>query len=98
MIQESAGRILRHGNEIATADSVGTGASIVAAINSGIGIFESLGWDQLLIASDRLRPEQRQAVDFVLHSRDRTVSISGAAGAGKTATLQELRWGLIDAG
>jgi len=37
-------------------------------------------------------------VEFVLQSRDRAVSISGAAGTGKTATLSELRRGLMEAG
>jgi ATP-dependent exoDNAse (exonuclease V) alpha subunit len=97
-IQESAGRILRNGNEIATAESLERERSMIAAVNSGIGLFECLGGEQALMASDCLRPEQRQAVDFVLQSRDRAVSISGAAGTGKTATLQELRRGLVDAG
>jgi conjugative relaxase-like TrwC/TraI family protein len=97
-IQESSGRILRNGTEIATAESLDRERSMVFAINRGIGVFEPLRKEQRVIASDRLRPEQRQAVDFVLHSRDRAVSISGAAGTGKTATLQELRRELIDAG
>ena len=37
-------------------------------------------------------------MEFVLQSRDRAVSISGAAGTGKTATLSELRRGLMEAG
>ena len=49
------------------------------------------------IASDRLRPEQKRVVEFVLDSRDHVVAISGAAGTGKTATLQELRRGLLEA-
>jgi ATP-dependent exoDNAse (exonuclease V) alpha subunit len=48
--------------------------------------------------SDGLRPEQKHAVEFVLQSRDRAVSISGAAGTGKTATLRELRRGLMEGG
>ena len=45
-----------------------------------------------------MRPEQKHAVEFVLQSRDRVVSISGAAGTGKTATLRELLRGLKEAG
>jgi DNA helicase IV len=37
-------------------------------------------------------------VEFVLRSRDRAVSISGAAGTGKTAALRELLRGLKEAG
>src|ERR1035441_8057511 len=70
---------------------------MVACINRGVGAFERLGTGAFL-ASDRLRPEQNSAIDFVLNCRDRAVSICGAAGAGKTATLQELRRGLEEAG
>jgi ATP-dependent exoDNAse (exonuclease V) alpha subunit len=45
-----------------------------------------------------LNPEQKQVVEFVLNSRDKAVNISGAAGTGKTATLQELHRGLVEAG
>jgi ATP-dependent exoDNAse (exonuclease V) alpha subunit len=45
-----------------------------------------------------LRPEQKQAVEFILSSRDRAVNMRGAAGIGKTATLKELRRGLAEAG
>ena len=96
-IQESSGRILRNGTEIATAESLDRERSMVSAINRGVGIFEPLGGEQRFVVSDRLRPEQKHAVDFVLQSRDRAVSIRGAAGTGKTATLQELQRGLIDA-
>ena len=54
--------------------------------------------DGPLAVSDRLRAEQRHAVEFALPSRDRAVSISGAAGTGKTATLRELLRGLMEAG
>jgi ATP-dependent exoDNAse (exonuclease V) alpha subunit len=70
---------------------------MIAAINRGLGVFEPLGGGPLTV-SDRLRAEQKHAVEFVLQSRDRAVSISGAAGTGKTATLQELRRGLLEAG
>jgi ATP-dependent exoDNAse (exonuclease V) alpha subunit len=48
--------------------------------------------------SDQLRPEQQKAVQFVLGSRDQAVSIRGAAGTGKTATLQELHRALNESG
>jgi len=96
--QESAGTVLRSGREIATIASLERERNMIAAIDCGQGAFERLGGDQQFAISDLLRPEQRQAVEFVLDSRDRAVSISGAAGTGKTATLRELRRGLLAAG
>jgi ATP-dependent exoDNAse (exonuclease V) alpha subunit len=71
---------------------------MIAAVNRGLGEFEPLGGTNPFVVSDRLRPEQKHAVEFVFQSRDRAVSISGAAGTGKTATLSELRRGLMEAG
>ena len=42
------------------------------------------------LASESLRPEQNEAVRFVLGSGDRVVSISGAAGTGKTESVKAL--------
>ncbi|HMD71044.1 MAG TPA: MobF family relaxase [Bryobacteraceae bacterium] len=96
--QESAGSVLRSGREIATSASLERERKMIAAIDRGQGAFEALGGGRPFTASDQLRPEQRQAVEFVLGSRDCAVSISGAAGTGKTATLRELRRGLMEAG
>jgi conjugative relaxase-like TrwC/TraI family protein len=96
-VQESMGGVLRSGGEIATIESLEREHSMIASINRGIGSFAPLGTGQFVI-SDRLRPEQKNAVEFILGSRDRAVSISGAAGTGKTAALQELRRGLTEAG
>lgn len=97
-LRESTGRILRSGLDVATADTLQRERNMIAAINRGIGLLEPLGDAEAFVASDKLRPEQKRAVEFVLHSRDRAVSISGAAGTGKTATLQELKRGLLEAG
>jgi conjugative relaxase-like TrwC/TraI family protein len=97
-LEESSGRMLRSGSEIATRDSLDRERQMIAAVNRGIGQFEPLGGHRQFLASDRLRPEQKQAVEFVLASRDRAVNIRGAAGTGKTATLQELNRGLTEAG
>jgi conjugative relaxase-like TrwC/TraI family protein len=96
--QEMAGQLLREGGEVATQESLNREREMIAFVNRGIGAFAPFGAGQEFIASDRLRPEQKRAVEFVLSSRDRAVAISGAAGTGKTATLQELRRGLIEAG
>jgi conjugative relaxase-like TrwC/TraI family protein len=97
-LQESSGRLLRHGNEIATSTSLEREREMVDAVNRGIGRFEPLGGRERFLVSDRLNPEQKHAVQFVLESRDRAVNISGAAGTGKTATLQEINRGLGEAG
>jgi conjugative relaxase-like TrwC/TraI family protein len=96
-LQESSGKVLRSGREVATAASLERERNMIAAINRGLGECDPLGGGRLTV-SDRLRPEQKHAVEFVLQSRDRAVSISGAAGTGKTATLSELRRGLMEAG
>ncbi|HYU53023.1 MAG TPA: MobF family relaxase, partial [Gemmatimonadaceae bacterium] len=96
--QESSGAILRNGNEIATAASLQREREMVDCVNRGIGGFERLGGDNQFVVSDRLRPEQKAVVEVVLNSRDRAVNIGGAAGTGKTATLQELRRGLVESG
>jgi conjugative relaxase-like TrwC/TraI family protein len=96
--QESAGQLLRHGQEVATNESLRREREMIAAVNRELGAFDPLGRSCEFIASDTLRPEQKEAVEFVLGSRDRAVAISGAAGTGKTATLKELRRGLVEGG
>jgi len=96
-IEEASGLLLRDGHEIATAESLRREREMINRVNRGIGRCDRLGRVEKFIASDRLRPEQKRVVEFVLDSRDRVVAISGAAGTGKTATLQELRRGLLEA-
>jgi conjugative relaxase-like TrwC/TraI family protein len=97
-VQESAGRVLRSGRDIATKTSLEREQEMIATVNRGLGGFEPLVCAHTFVISDRLRPEQKDAVEFVLRSCDLAVSISGAAGTGKTATLKELRRGLMEAG
>jgi conjugative relaxase-like TrwC/TraI family protein len=97
-LEASSGSILRVGHQIATRESLDREHQMIAAIDRGIGAFERLGGVRAFVASDRLRPEQQHAVHQVLASRDGAVSLSGAAGTGKTATLQELHRGLAEAG
>jgi len=97
-LQESAGTVLRSGKEIATAASLERERTMIAAIDRGQGAFSPMGGARSFVPSEQLRPEQKHAVGFILESRDRAVSIRGAAGTGKTATLQELRRGLMEAG
>jgi conjugative relaxase-like TrwC/TraI family protein len=96
-MEESSGLVLRDGHEIATAESLQRERDMIDRVNRGFGNCDRLGRGEKFIASDRLRPEQKRVVEFALDSRDRVIAISGAAGTGKTATLQELRRGLLEA-
>jgi ATP-dependent exoDNAse (exonuclease V) alpha subunit len=57
-----------------------------------------LGGEREFQPSERLRDEQRRAVHEILASRDLAINLCGAAGTGKTATLQEIERGLREAG
>jgi conjugative relaxase-like TrwC/TraI family protein len=96
--QETCGEILRNGNDIATTKSLERERAMIESVNRSIGAFEPLAGANGFTPSDRLSPEQKHVVDFVLRSRDGVVNISGAAGTGKTATLQELQRGLSESG
>ncbi len=97
-LEEASGAILRSGSELATRASLDRERAMVSVINRGVGGFDRLGGSEAFLASDRLRPEQKHAVEFVLDSLDRAVNLRGAAGTGKTATLQELKRGLEEGG
>lgn len=96
-LQETSGDIVRSGAEIATTASLKREREVIHCINDGIGGFEPLG-NSAFMVSDRLNPEQKHVVEFVLASRDGAINITGAAGTGKTATLKELNRGLQEAG
>jgi ATP-dependent exoDNAse (exonuclease V) alpha subunit len=91
----ATGSLLSGRGELATKESLARERRMVATIDQGIGQYPSLGRPSFA-ASDRLRPEQKEAVRFVLASRDLAVNLRGAAGSGKTATLQELQRGLAE--
>jgi conjugative relaxase-like TrwC/TraI family protein len=96
-LQESVGTVLRAGREVATRESLDREQEMVERLNRGLGRFERLGQSDFVV-SDRLRPEQKNVIHFLLDSRDLAVNPRGAAGTGKTATLQELHRGLREAG
>jgi conjugative relaxase-like TrwC/TraI family protein len=95
-LQQTTGDILRAGAEIATRASLDRERQMIAAVSNDLGQLGPLSAQQF-VASDRLRPEQKHAVEFVLRSRDRAVNLRGAAGTGKTAALQEIHRGLEEA-
>jgi ATP-dependent exoDNAse (exonuclease V) alpha subunit len=63
-----------------------------------MGRGERLGGSLSFEPSDHLRAEQRRAVEGILDSCDFAINLRGAAGTGKTATLEEIDRGLRDAG
>jgi len=65
-VQVSAGRVLRSGREIATETSLEREQKMIATVNRGLGGFEPLVGAHTFVISDRLRPEQKHAVEFVL--------------------------------
>ena len=96
--QESAGQLLRHGDEVATSRELTARARHDRGCESGPRLFRSAGQRTEVRCGGHSPPRAEEAVEFVLDSRDRAVAVSGAAGAGKTATLKELRRGLAEAG
>ena len=93
----ASGEMLRARGEVATRESLQREKRMVATINAGIGRHEALSRGLAFVAAESLRPEQKTAVLAVLGSRDLAVNLNGAAGTGKTATLQELQRGLKEA-
>jgi conjugative relaxase-like TrwC/TraI family protein len=94
----ATGSLLKVGSEMATRESVERERAMLAIVQKGLGQYARLGGTQEFVVSDRLRPEQKQAVQTILDSHDLAVNLRGAAGTGKTATLQELQRGLEEGG
>jgi conjugative relaxase-like TrwC/TraI family protein len=93
----ASGAMLTARGEVATQASLQRERRMVSTIDAGMGKYEALGRGREFVASDRLRPEQKTAVLAVLASRDLAFNMNGAAGTGKTATLQEVHRGLNEA-
>jgi conjugative relaxase-like TrwC/TraI family protein len=94
----ATGSLLKVGSEMATRESVERERAMLAIVQKGLGQYARLGGTREFVVSDRLRPEQKQAVQTILDSHDLAVNLRGAAGTGKTATLQELQRGLEEGG
>ena len=70
--------------------------SRIATINRSNGKFERLGGEGRTFTSAlpaEYQP-QKDAVEFILNSRDLAVCLKGVAGSGKTDTLREIARGL----
>jgi conjugative relaxase-like TrwC/TraI family protein len=92
------GKLLLVGGSIATQTSLEREHNIVAAIDRGIDRYQALGGEAPIEPNGSLRAGQRHAVETILASPDFAINLRGAAGPGKTATLQEIDRGLQVAG
>ncbi len=98
-MREAAETVIRSGHNIATRESLERERKMVERVNRGMGAYEKLGGpDNHFQASYDCTPEQREAVAFILNSRDLAVNLRGPAGTGKTHTLKQIKYGLHTVG
>jgi ATP-dependent exoDNAse (exonuclease V) alpha subunit len=71
---------------------------LVAIVNHGIDRHDRLRGEHDFRPSQHLRDEQQRAVNCILDSRDFAMNLHGAAGTGKTVTLQEIDRGVREGG
>jgi len=97
-IETSRGTVIHAGNRLSTHESLDREQRMVAMVNRGIEQYGRLGGTHEFTPAEHLHNEQKRAVQQILDSRDFAVNLRGAAGTGKTATLQEIDRGLREAG
>lgn len=94
----ASGAMLSARGEVATQATLARERFMIEAVSNGAtGQHEALGRGRAFVVAEGLRPGQKDAVLAVLWTRDLAVNLRGAAGAGKTKTLQELQRGLNEA-
>ncbi len=93
--RQSRDEVIRHGDDIATRESLERERDMVERVRNGRNQYERMGKEAKEFETGNLNPEQKRVVDFVLDSPDFAVNIVGAAGTGKTSqTLRALGRGL----
>ena len=97
-LEVSQGKLFQIGGNVATQISLERERSMVAVVDQGFHRYSALGRRDYLEPKTSLRKEQRLAVETILASHDFAINLRGAAGTGKTATLQEIDRGLHVAG
>jgi len=97
-VEQSQGGLIHAGNRLATRDSLDREQRMVALVDKNIGQYGRLGGTYEFHPDEHLRDEQKLAVQQILDSRDFAINLRGAAGTGKTVTLQEIDRGLREAG
>src|SRR5262249_21333990 len=88
-VQEASGNVFRDGRELATKESLDREKEMIATIDLGVNRFGKLG--ELRDLSRPLNEGQQEVLKHALNNKDFAFSIQGAAGAGKTQLLGELR-------
>ncbi|HEY2858476.1 MAG TPA: MobF family relaxase [Terracidiphilus sp.] len=96
--ERSQGTVIHSGGRLTTNESLERERQMIAAVNHGIGLYGRLGGSHDFHPGEHLRDEQKRAVQQILDFQDFTINLRGAAGTGKTATLQEIDRGLREAG
>jgi conjugative relaxase-like TrwC/TraI family protein len=89
-VEKSQGSLIHAGNRLTTRDSLEREQRIIAMVDHGIDRYGRFGGTQEFQQGENLRDEQKRAVQQILDSRDFAINLRGAAGTGKTATLQEV--------
>jgi ATP-dependent exoDNAse (exonuclease V) alpha subunit len=97
-VEQSQGKLIHADNRLATRDSLDREQRMIAMVNQGVDRYARLGDASEFRPGEHLRDEQKRAVHQVLGSRDFAINLRGAAGTGKTATLQEIGRGLRESG
>lgn len=93
-VEKSQGTVIHAGDRLATYESLDREQRMIALVNHGIDQYARLGGTLEFHPSERLRDEQKRVVQQIFDSRDFAINLRGAAGTGKTATLQEIDRGL----
>lgn len=97
-VETLQGVLINAGSRLTTQESLEREQSMVAMVDRGMGQYARLGSADEFSPDERLRAEQKQAVEQILDSRDFATNLRGAAGTGKTATLQEIDRALREVG
>lgn len=83
---------------VTTREVLAEEAAALAFARSGRGTCSPITTGKVPFTSDRLNPEQQEAVRHVLTGRDRVMLIRGKAGTGKTTLLREAAKAVAAAG
>lgn len=96
--EKSQGTVIHASDRLATDESLDREQRMIALVNRGIEQYGRLGGTHEFHPSESLRDEQKRAAQQILDSHDFAINLRGAAGTGKTATLQNLHQGLRESG
>lgn len=95
---QSSPEFLRVGREYSTREILEGELYLIDRMNSGQNSFQPLARCGEFSISDKLGPDQRKALELLLHSPDQFTGIRGLAGTGKSTALTELCRAIRQAG